>query len=280
MPPGDLHPLELAILHHGALTPVDLAAFLYNLVERGYVQLINHGEDEGVLFLKTSKEDGLAQYERNFLLLLFPDGTEPVRLQSVIQGLNQELFSAVVSQLYVDIYDGFSRRGFFNETPRAVHLRYKTVGILVQTTGLAIALFAFLFLMGPLPGTIIVGGALYLVGYVVYYVGYRIVPLSRLGKELVSQSAEFRSFLTNPAALPWAAVNSNLFFQYAPYALALGCAQGWLQRFREHTRWEIPDWYTDLENQLVHPDVFVNQIDAIGAAIGLAMQSVKDPNVD
>lgn len=280
MPPGDLHPLELAILHHGALTPVDLAAFLYNLVERGYVQLINHGEDEGVLFLKTSKEEGLSAYERNFLLLLFPEGTQPVRLQTVIEGLNQELFSAVVSQLYVDMYDSFSKRGFFLETPRAVHLRYKTVGILLQIAGLAIALLSLIFLMKELPGLVIVGSSFYLVGYIIYHMGYRIVPLSRLGNELVGQSAEFRSFLVNSEPLPWAAVQSNLFFQYVPYALVLGCGQEWLNRFREHTRWEIPEWYTDLENQLVHPDKFVNQIDAIGATLGMVMQSVRDPNVD
>ena len=278
-PPGDLRPLELASLHHGKIRPIDLAALLYNLTERGYLQVIAR-TTEDILFVRTSKNDGLVNYESNFLLVLFPQDTKPTRLDYVIANLNQELFSAVASQLYVDLYDTFSKRGFFKETPRSIHIRYKTVGILFQGVGVLAALITFLFFMNIFPGLLVMGLAMFCAGFLIYRFAYRVVPLSRLGQELIKECAAFKHFLIDSSPLPWASVSSKIFFQFVPYALVLDVAQPWLNRFREHTRWEIPDWYTDLEALNIGPDDFVNQVHEIGNALAEVMVAVKDPNVD
>jgi hypothetical protein len=277
--PGDLKPIELALIHHGSIRPIDLAALLYNLTERGYLQILDRGERE-VLFLRTAKQEGLANYERNFLLLLFPDATHPVHLEGIIEGLNQELFSAVVSQLYIDTYDSFTQRGFFRETPRSVHIRYKTVGITFQFFGVLVTTVASLFLTQEVPGLVVLGIGFFLAGSLLYNVAYRSVPLSKLGKELATQCAGFRSYLANPTPLEPSSVIARDFFHFVPYALAVDVGQAWLNRFRNHTHWEIPDWYADVNLDFVRPDEFVNQIDYIAHTLALALESVKDPNVD
>lgn len=278
-PPGDLRPIELALLKHGTLRSTDLAAMFYDLCERGYVQIYDRGEGD-VVFARTSKSDDLKQYEKNFLLLLFPNEDVTASLLSVLQNMNRELFSAVVNQLYIEIYDRFTQRGFFQETPRELHLRYKTIGLILQIMSIALALFSFMTIMHNLPEMIILSMAMFVSGNLIYYGGLQDVPLSRLGKELVKQSSGFELYLKNPKPLPWAQTQTHLFYRYTPFALTVGVAQPWLNRFREHTRWEIPDWYTNMNEMVVRPDQFVNQIDALGAELARYLHVLKDPNVD
>lgn len=277
--PRDLKPLELALLHHGQIRPIDLAAMLYDLAQRGYLQIVVHANGEPV-FLRTSKEEGLLSYERFFLLLLFPDGSFPMTIREIMERVNKELFSSVVGQLYVEIYDGFSREGYFRDNPRQVHLRYKTAAIITQITGVIFSLFGFFMLRQIWLGSIAVGFTLYLAGFIVFYYGYKIVPLSKSGLILLKEEANFRLYLTESKPLNWAKTDSSLFYKLVPQAIVLDGINEWLARFREHTAWFVPDWYENLEAQTVTPEDFVQGVTAVGEYLGSEFAKMVDPNID
>jgi hypothetical protein len=281
-PPGDLKPIELALLHHGVVRPQDIASLFYSLAERGYLEIIDHGDDtEEVLFLRSKMDDGLATYEKNFLMLVFDQGMKPIKLSEVLASLNEELFSAVVSQVYVEVYDGFASRGFFRDTPRAIHLRYKTTGIILQFLGVFLAFFSLFGFVKVFPAILIIAGTLYVAGMLTFKVGYRVVPLSRLGWQLVSKSQAFVRFLRDREVFVWGiGPETDVFYRYVPYALVVDEVNAWYMRFKNHKRWDIPTWYTDINGIVVTPEKFVNQVTVVAQVLARAISEVKDPNVD
>lgn len=281
-PPGDLKPIELALLHHGSLQPTDLAALFYNLADRGYLDIIDHGDEtDEVLFLRSKGDEGLATYEKNFLLLLFTNGMKPIRLSEVLRGLNQELFSAVVSQLYVEVYDSFSARGFFRDSPRTIHLRYKTTGIILQMVAVLLAFVVLFGVVKSIPALLVVSGTLYVAGALTFRIGYRVVPFSRIGWELAEKAANFVRYLKDPEPFVWGVgPDTDMFYRYVPYSLVAQEVSPWHARFSNYKRWSIPDWYTDINEQLVTPEKFVAQVGVVAAVLGEALSDVKDPNVD
>ncbi len=276
--PGDMRPLELAMLHHSTLRPSDIAAFLFDLAERGHLQIVERDESD-ILFLRSKKEEGLSTYEKNFLLMVFPESEQTVSLTGVTENLNQELFSAVVSQFYVDVNDGFTNRGFFRDSPRLVHLRYKTVGIITQFAGLAGAVISYWVANQTIPGLVVLCVTIYCMGLLVYGAGATVVPLSRVGHELVRHCAQFQNYLTSKQAF-LGNENGQLFYRHLPHAVVLGVAQPWMNRFIEHVQWYIPQWYTSLNGEVVRADAFVNQVELIARQLADVMVALKDPNVD
>lgn len=275
--PARLTLMEMALLHHATVQPSDLIALLYQLASRGYLDIV---EQEGtVLFLRRAKNDTLSNYERNLLLLLFPQDTHvPARLSEVISSINRELFSAVVSQIYLDIYDGFTKKGYFTDNPRFIHLRYKTAAIIGQLLGLLIAVFGY-FAMHATPGIIILGGGVYLASYLLYQATYRIRPFARKSKMVITELSQFIGYLRSKKPIGPEGRQGYLFYEYLPYALVTDSAVGWRERFRG-IRWYIPEWYQYLESNIIDPDSFVNRIQQVAGEISSAMAEVRDPNVD
>lgn len=281
-PPGDLRPIELALLHHGVVRPSDMAALFYSLAERGYLEIIDHGDEtEEVLFLRSRGDDGLTTYEKNFLLMLFTQGMKPIRLSQVLASLNQELFSAVAGQLYVEVYDSFAARGFFRDTPRAIHLRYKTTGIVLQSVALVLALVVLFGVIQTFPALLVIAGTLYVAGALTFRIGYRVIPLSRLGWQLVRKATAFVRYLRSPEPFVWGVgPDSDTFYRYIPFALVAEEVPAWYARFRNYKRWEIPGWYTDIDDLVVTPEKFVSQVGVVATVLAEAVSEVKDPNVD
>jgi hypothetical protein len=281
-PPGDLRPIELALLHHGVLRPTDLAALFYNLAERGYLEIIDHGDDtDEVLFLRSKLDEGLTTYEKNFLLLLFTKGMKPIRFSEVLKELNEELFSAVVSQLYVEVYDSFAARGFFRDSPRAIHLRYKTCGIIFQSVAVLLAFIVLFGVIKTFPALLVISGTLYVAGALTFRIGYRVVPFSRLGWELAAKAAGFVRYLRDPQPFVWGVgPDTDLFYRYVPFSLVAAEVSPWYLRFSNYKRWAIPDWYTNIDDILVTPERFVSQVGVVAQILGEALSNVRDPNVD
>jgi|GEM_PF-2635966 len=271
-PPGDLRPLELAVLHHYVIQPLDIIALLYDLAQRGYLEVVDRG-DSDVIFSRRSGQGKITDYEHNFLLLFFPEEGKPFRISQAIEKMNLPLLHVLITQSYVEIYDLFSKQGIFRENPRSIHIRYKTMGILFEVFGFMLTLLSFLFLRAPLPGMILLGIGFFGIGFMVYVTAYAVVPYSRLGREVIIQSAAFNHFLKSKKPLPWASVSSELFFRYAPYAATLHCMAPWLQRFRDHTRWEVPAWYGDVQDQLILPQYLLSEMNQVAGLLTTALRT-------
>lgn len=275
--PGHLTPLEVAILHHGTLRPIDIVGVLYNLAQRGYVQILEH--PDSVLFLRTSKTEGLVNYERNMLLILFPEAGRVAHLETILETLNHDLFSAVVSQLYVEVYDRFTQKGYLTENPRYIHLWYKTAGIITQFAGLLIAVLSYLFLSRDVPALPVVGLATYGIGFILYHLGYHIVPLTESGKAVINDVRKLKAYLELPKQIGPEDTMGSQFYLLTPYALSLDSFQFWKQRFLE-TRWYVPEWYDAGDGVVFNADSLLEHMFRSAEAISHSVVSLKDPNVD
>jgi len=277
-PPQGVTLLDMAVLHHGSITATDIVALLYDLANRGYVQLVAHFDEE-VSFLRTTKQDGLTSGERNFLLVLFPQENSHTQLNHIIHTLDHELFSAVVGQLYIDLYNTFTERKYFRENPRQLHIHYKTLAIIFQLAGIGILIMGAFFFFHTLPGLIFVGLGLYLAGVIFFSFTYRFRPFSALGKQIVHECACFRAYLTNSKPIEYEGTAGFLFYENLAFATTLHCLKPWHERFST-SRMYIPDWYFNQEEATLVSDAFIEETKMHAEYLAGAMVAVKDPNVD
>jgi hypothetical protein len=276
-PPEGLSPIELAIVHHSTVRPMDLLALIYELAERGFVQIVDQRGE--ALFIRTKKETDLTPYEQGLLAILFPSTNGvPVKMSDILASLNQELFSAVVSQYYINLYAAFTTKGYFRDNPRFIHLRYKTAGIIFQFIGLLLAVLGAFSLNAEIPGSLPLGIGVYLSGMLLYQAGYRVVPLSANGRIFLTECANFMAYLTHESPIGVEGVQGYLFYKLLPYALVTDTAPYWFRRFAQ-IRWYVPDWYST-DAAIFTPEEFLVQIDKTVDTFAHLMVTVKDPNAD
>jgi hypothetical protein len=281
-PPDSLSPFEAGILLHNSVQPVHVTALIFDLANRNHLQILH--TREGILILRQNGSDprGLTSYEQLFLDLLTPLPSQPNDIALVSEGMDQSIFSDLVSSLYVEAFDRLSSRGYFATNPRLIHLKYKTAGIIIQLSCLAGALLTFLYLMHIIPGLLVPIMTGYVCGFIIYHAGYRISPLNAHGKEVRKSMLGFLVFLSDPRSINIHQEISNpssLYFLYFPYALITGHAQEWSHRFNELTI-AIPTWYTTTLDYYLTPDEFTDQVTALTERLAAVFVKVKDPNVD
>jgi hypothetical protein len=274
--PAGLKPLEMAILRNSEVSPRDIGAFIYDLAQRGFLQLI---VNPGGTFLLPSldAETKVEPYEAHFIPLVAPvHGARSLR--DVLATMQEELFSLAVSGSYVEIYQTLSEKGYVQENPRLVHLRYKTTGIIIQVLSIAQMVLSYLFL-GTMPGLLFLGAAGYLCGYLAYRGGYRLVTLTKLGHDVYVQTVAFQNYLQNPEPIGNEGAQGHLFYAYVPYAMVLHCEEAWLYRFRE-IDFYIPTWFSEGGASLYTPDEFLRHTAGVIEEIAQVFTKLKDPNVD
>jgi Predicted membrane protein (DUF2207) len=276
-PPEGMSPAELAVLHHGSLESDDFVAFIFHLAERGYMHIVQREQE--VLFLRTSLRGGLTPYEEGLLSILFPIENRPVYLSALVQSLKEELFSAAVSQLYVEVYASFNGRQFFAENPRSTHLRYKTTAILMQAFSLVMLVAAALGLHRLCPALLPIGLGLYVAGFITYRYARRTVRYSANATQYVSEAAAFVGYLTVPRPIGPEGGRGELFYHFVPYALAVRSVPEWLARF-DSLALVVPSWFVVDEGALVDPADFVERVGVIANVLSKTFQTIKDPNAD
>ena len=275
-PPADLNPVELAILDHSTLRPQDFLAFLYSLGRRGYLQII---EREGhVVFLRTSQLEGLTQYEQSLLVMLFPEATQVISLQNIIQHLGHDLFSAVVSQLYVEIYASFAKKKYMVAELRQTHLNAKLRAIGWEFMGTVWLLYASFSHSTFMVLELLIGAACVTHGLLAYYNAKQLLPLSDVGKQVRADAEAFIRYL-GLAKPEHDARQDELFYEYFPFAVVGGVSRQWLARFPEAS-WYIPDWYVIAEEAVYNPESLLRSFEKTVAVLSELLVSVKDPNVD
>lgn len=268
----------MALLLHGEFQSKDLAALIYDLAQRGYLHII---QQKDILILRTSKTTNLSEHEKILLQLLTPDPVKPNHLQETLANLNQEMFSALVSNLYLEAYESSRSLGLFKDSLRQLHLQFKTGGILLQLLSIIILVVtALLSLQRDFPGVMVAAFASFLVGVLIYQAGYRIIPLTEKGQQTRQACLAFANFLGSPK--PFSDTEGQqgfLFFNYLPYSLVANQENNWLQRFRT-VSFYIPEWFTDSSEDLLTVDKFLLHLDELITTIAKNFSNLKDPNAD
>lgn len=274
--PPDVSPAEFGVMLHGQLTPQDISAILYDFARRGLLQIIQHPED--TLFLWTGKKGRMAVYELVLLAFITQEQTKPRSLKSIVEGLEQSMFSSVVSSTYIELYEGMCRKGYLGRDIRATHLYFKTLGILVQLSSLVLAIGAYIGYGRSQAGLVVLGIAGYMSGWIFYKAGYKVTPLSEYGFALRRNCLAFRNFLASPVPLPNGPKNSQWFYQYLPYAIAAGVQEAWFARFSV-SNVTVPGWFVSQED-FMKPERFIEEVNKVNEQLVSVFVTVKDPNVD
>jgi hypothetical protein len=276
-PPQDLNVLEMAVMLHSTFSANDLAAFLYDIAQRGFLQIIH--TPRGTVFLHDNKKNPPELYEQILIDIVSPPPTDGrlISIQQRLHDMNQQLFSKSVSLAYISVYETLTKRGYFAVDPRISHLYYKTVGIIVQVLSLLQAVIAYFWLQTYLPGSVWLGLAGYFGGQAVYQFGYRVKRYTPAGFALYQEILAFKQFLSSPDPILFSPQH-DLFYRYLPYALILDCEEEWLHRFR-HMRMYVPQWFTTMYD-ILDPVEFVQEVHEVSCSISEVLVSLKDPNVD
>lgn len=273
-------PIEAAVFMHSRLYPQDLAAILFDLAHRGYLQMVQrHKEGEMLFFRSGEGEELLPEYEQKLLKLVAPQVKQPNTLRQVMGNLDASLFSQAVSAIYVEVYNSFTKQGYVRTNPRKLHVRYKAIGILVQLMAVVAAGISYFYLSASLPYLTLLAASMYIVGLAVYRTGYELLPLTEKGRSVNRALAAFKRYLSLPERVrSLEAQEGELLYRFLPYAMVFGMERQWLDRFAT-ARCLIPKWFT-AETDIYDPAMFTDLTEEITVRMGEALVKVKDPNVD
>lgn len=276
-PPYGLTPIEMAIMLNGSIKPRDLLASLYELARRGHLLMINQGED--TLFYRATSDDELRFYEEMLLNFVCPKDRTNSRLSEIVRDLRRELFSSVVSNIYIETYNSLTAREWFRENLRYLRIRRKTAAILVQAVAVLLVVLSYFLPSDQALGWYGVGVAFYAAGILLYWAAGRLPNLTEEGQEAYRSCVAFANFLVDRKPLPIVPGGDELLYRYFGYAISLDGGQWWLNRFARYTM-AVPQWLSSTEAFLNTPAAFLNLMDSILAGLSSAFEQVKDPNVD
>jgi len=235
-----LTPVEAAIFTHSSLHPRDLAALIFDLGQRGYLQFIDRpSQGEVLVFRSRTGEGALRTYEEWMLNILAPRTDQPQSVRQALANLDRGVFSQGVGALYVEAYRLFTQQGYVAANPRILHLRWKTLGIITQLLGVVTALLAYLTgsALTYLP---LAGVAAYVAGFLIYQAAARLLPLTPAGEQAFGSLNALRTYLSQRQPVTTTESREGaLLYRLMPYALALGVERQWGNRFAT-TRCIIP----------------------------------------
>lgn len=277
--PENLTPIQLAILHHGSIRPLDFVAYLAYLAERGYLQIIHHETDDELVFLSTGKDVNLVRYEKRIFQMLFPEGEKVGRISEIFERFDQQLFSTEIGQIYVDLYDSLEQKGYFSENPRSLHIRYKTAAILTQLIALILIVLSSFSQVGIIAGVLPFGLILFVIGAIIYKFASQMIAFTPKGQEFIGRCADFVAYLSSPELLNREGVYTYVLYQLMPFALSTDCAESWLQRFEQHVGY-VPEWFDSPTELAADPEQFVRLFHQSADRLATYLTLLKDPNVD
>ncbi len=264
-PPNELSAAMVSLIPSGKITAATLAAMLIHLAQRGFLTILNKGEDfvfaqdreldlTGPGFalgslpgevtppeeLEKAKKEGVTIAEKFLLAKIFTQGHPTVDRREFKERLGRRLSSWKIGKVYAELYKEATVDGFFIRNPHLTHLRYRGVGIAIFFIGL-VGFGSSFFLPGEKIALLLAWVAVALSGYVIT----RMVPylplMTVMGQAEWARWAGFRAYLTDPTPLPKSTPTSQ-FFAYLAFAFAFNELEAWSKRFGER-KVAAPNWY-------------------------------------
>ena len=267
--------LQLAVLDHGRIRPSDLAAELYSLADRGFIEVIDR--DQNVLFFRIRNIQGLIPYETSLIKCIFPDQDQVAEIGVVISRLTSKEVKQSLETTYQEVYASLVANRVFNEDPRRIRNKLLAVTSLVQS-------FALLIVIGGAFRLFSSSLALIIIGFVFFFIIQAIkkwvlpgLPHPGAASLPLKQAwNSFNDFLKESSFIGALDTQGRLYYQYLPYAQVLGTVKQWTQRFQNIQGWYIPRWYTTQGQPLYRPEDFVQFVTIIMQRLAEAMVKVAD----
>ena len=223
VPPDNLRPGQLGVLHDEVADMTDVSATLIDLAVRGFLRIeeITDGrriKDYTFVQLRGPAEQAeLLAYERYLLEQLFATGS-PVQLLDL-----KNKFATATSRMRTLLYENAAENGWFAARPDHVRTIWALGGFAVLAAG---AVATFFLARESRYG--LVGLPLGVAGFAVM-IGARWMPRrTPKGTGLERRTRGFVDFIENSEKYRAAfAERKNIFTEYLPYAVAFGATKKW-----------------------------------------------------
>lgn len=279
-PPNDLTPAEAEVLMEGKVSARSIAATLLDLASRNYIQISSHGKNFTFIKKKsidmTGSNQDLKPFEKILLSKIFNENELESTAQDIQVRIGRHIFSRKIAEVYLEIYESISKKGYFLENPSRVHARFHLAGLIFFFIGLAG--FIFGIFLAPDPKF-----------YLLFWVGMIasaliIIRLSgelpirtQSGQNAVYQLLKFKNYLTDSSPIDYSGGVQEIFEKYLPYAVSMRAETEWANRFLEHP-FHSPDWYNSTKSVVILED-FVNGIFPVIGFVAKELAASREPIV-
>lgn len=280
-PPSNLSPAEVGVLVEGNVSARSIAAVLLDLARRNYLLVINKGKEfsfgkKKPVDLGSPQESRLRPFERTLLSKIFTEQGISSTTKDIQIRIGRHIFSRKVAEVYLDIYESVTNKGYFLENPSAMHSHYRLAGIILFFIALIGFIFGIFFAPDPKFYLLFWAGMIF-TSFIIIRMSPRLPIRTIKGQKELYSWLKFKNFLTDSSPIGYIEGAQEIFEKYLPYAIALRCESEWTKRFIEHP-FRQPDWYTSLKPVIILED-FVGDLFPVIGFIAEELAASREPIV-
>ena len=282
-PPEDLSPAEVGTLLDERIDIPDIVSTAIDLAVRGYLA-IQEVETTKLLFL-TNKDyrfeklkpadDALQSHERAFFSALFPSG------DSVLLSSLKNRFYTSIPSIESSIMRQMLSKGLFPRDPASVRRFYRGIAVAAPFVLLFIGIFLLSsgqvrYFLPPQPIAFVIFSAVAILStaIIVRLLASAMPVKTAKGARMVRYCLGFQEFVTRvekDRLERMSKEDPTLFERVLPYAVVLGCADEWAERF-EGLLTEPPSWYRSSSVSGFTPGLFDSR--SLVSGLGRSMHSI------
>lgn len=281
-PPSDLAPAEVEVLLRGRVSARSIAATLLNLAQRGYIYIINKNENFSFgkrkpLDLSNQNRDiNLHDFEKTLLAKIFTEEKLASTKEDILMRIGRHIFSRKIAEVYVDVYQQISFRGYFVKNPSEVHKGYRLLGLILFFVSILGFVFGIWF--APEPKYILVFWFMMTVtSFIIIKLAPQLPSRTASGRQELVKWLRFKNFLTNKSQFEDQTTNQELFEKYLPYAISMGVEVEWSKRFISEP-FRTPEWFVSQTSTALIED-FMEKLLPIVGFVSSSLASSKEPIV-
>ena len=278
-PPEDLTPAEMGTVIDEKADISDITATIVDLAVRRYLKIVEvetkkllffKNKDYALVLLKDYQNaDDLNSFEKKFLDYLFDVGEDngkspadigvPNGIKLIFVSTLKNNFYTKLQSLKSKLYSTLVKRKYFPQNPETVKSKYYGIGIFFFIIGIAgsVVLSNWTVLWAGLPSAIL------------FFIFAPMMPRkTRKGAAAAIHAKGFEEFVRRAEKdriERLAKDDPTIFERLLPYAMVLGCADEWAEKFKDIFK-EPPDWYVGTNSLTTY--AFID-------SLGSAMQSMN-----
>ena len=278
-PPADLSPAELGTLVDEKAGLDDLISTVFYLASQGFITIkvletpkFLFFTSKDFLFTKTDKsQDSLSPYHKTFLDSFF--GIYPAIKSSDLRNR----FYTYIPKLKRQLYSELVLKRFFDKSPGSVRNRYLSISVTIY-----MVVFVLLFVVGGMshqPDQLLWLFPSSAITVVIIIIYSRLMPCKTLkGVETLKHIEGFKEFIKTVEAPKLKAMldqNPEIFGDILPYALVLGLADEWANKFQDILK-EAPSWFESkhyFRSGQFRPRSFMNDMGSNMSSLSNSFQS-------
>lgn len=284
LPPEDLSPALVGVLVEGKVSARTVAATLFDLAQRGYINIVNRGNKYEFGNVRTNvdinnpdKAKGLKSFEKILLSKIFMPGSRKSTEDDIQMRIGRHVFSRKVAEAYLAIYEDITRKGYFLKNPSSVHSRFRSLGLLLFFIGILGLIFG-IFLTPDPKYLLLLWAAMVFCAWLIIKISPQFPPLTNLGLSARQRWLKFKNYLQEDNPIGYQERVQETFEKYLPYAVAFGCEAEWAARFFDFP-FRPPEWYISSKPVVIIED-FITGLFPVISFIGQELTRSKEPIVE